>query len=96
MKLSLGMIETYGITPAIRAADMMMKCAYVTVLGVERAGSGLVTVLIQGKLDSVQAALEIGAREAQECGMLAAAHVISNPDDGLCKLLPPNETEETG
>lgn len=92
-KQSLGMIETIGITPAIRAADMMVKCAYITVVSIEKSGAGIVTVLIQGKLDSVQAALEIGALEAQNTGELVAVHVINNPDDGLAGLLPGNGTE---
>ncbi|MCM3340081.1 BMC domain-containing protein [Paenibacillus sp. MER TA 81-3] len=95
MKESLGMIETIGMTPAIRAADMMVKCAYVTVLGFEKSGSGIVTVLIQGKLDSVQAALDIGALEAKNTGELVAVHIINNPDDGIGQLLPRDGTEGT-
>ena len=46
--LALGMIETRGLTASIEAADAMLKAADVELVGTEKIGSGLVTVMVQG------------------------------------------------
>ncbi|TCZ78778.1 BMC domain-containing protein [Paenibacillus albiflavus] len=93
MKQALGMIETIGMTAAIRAADMMIKCAYVEVAGFEKSGAGYVMVLIKGSISSVQAALEIGAEEASRTGQLIAVHAINNPYEGIHPLIPVDRME---
>ena len=45
---ALGMVETRGLVAAIEAADAMVKAANVTLIGTERIGSGLVTVMVRG------------------------------------------------
>ena len=45
---ALGMVETRGLTAAIEAADAMTKSAEVTLVGTEKIGSGLVTVMVRG------------------------------------------------
>ena len=87
MKQSVGMIETIGLTSAWAAADMMIKFAYVDVIKVERSGSGYVTVVVQGDVESVRIALEVGADAAGSKGELIAVHLLSKPDAGLDKLL---------
>ncbi len=42
---ALGMVETRGLTAAIEAADAMTKSAEVSLIGTEKIGSGLVTVM---------------------------------------------------
>jgi len=46
--IALGMIETKGLVGAIEAADAMVKAANVKLIGQERIGSGLVTVMVRG------------------------------------------------
>ena len=58
---ALGMVETRGLVAAIEAADAMVKAANVTLIGTERIGSGLVTVMVRGDVDAVQAATDAGA-----------------------------------
>ena len=53
---ALGMVETRGLVAAIEAADAMVKAANVTLIGTERIGSGLVTVMVRGDVGAVQAA----------------------------------------
>ena len=53
---ALGMIETRGLTAAIEAADAMVKAAEVTMIGTEKIGSGLVTVMVRGDVGAVKAA----------------------------------------
>lgn len=55
---ALGMVETRGLVAAIEAADAMVKAANVTLIGTERIGSGLVTVMVRGDVGAVQAATD--------------------------------------
>ena len=48
MSNALGMIETKGLVGAIEAADAMTKSANVELVGYEKIGSGLVTVMVRG------------------------------------------------
>ena len=48
---ALGMVETRGLTAAIEAADAMTKAAEVTLVGTEKIGSGLVTVMFVEMLE---------------------------------------------
>ena len=85
---ALGMIETRGLTAAIEAADAMVKAAEVTLIGTEKIGSGLVSVMVRGDVGAVKAATEAGAQSAQRLGELVAVHVIPRPHADVEKLLP--------
>ena len=54
---ALGMVETKGLVGAIEAADAMVKAANVTLVGYEKIGSGLVTVMVRGDVGAVKAAM---------------------------------------
>ena len=43
---ALGLIETRGLVGSIEAADAMVKAANVALVGYEKIGSGLVTVMV--------------------------------------------------
>jgi microcompartment protein CcmL/EutN len=58
---ALGMIETRGLTAAIEAADAMTKAAEVHLIGTEKIGSGLVTVMVRGDVGATKAAVEAGS-----------------------------------
>jgi microcompartment protein CcmL/EutN len=88
MNESLGIIETKGLTAAIEAADAMLKAANVEIVGTEKIGSGLVSVLIKGEVGAVKAATEVGAEAAQRIGELVAVHVIPRPHGDVVKILP--------
>ena len=49
MKEALGMVETRGLVAAIEAADAMVKAANVEMVGSEKIGSGLVSVMVRGE-----------------------------------------------
>ena len=85
---SLGMVETRGLVAAIEAADAMVKAANVTLIGTEKIGSGLVTVMVIGDVGAVKAATEVGAAAAQRLGELVAVHVIPRPHGDVEKILP--------
>ena len=44
---ALGMVETRGLVASIEAADTMLKAANVVLVGTEKIGSGLVTVMVR-------------------------------------------------
>ena len=88
VKQALGMIETRGLTAAIEAADSMVKAAEVVLVGTEKIGSGLVTVMVRGDVGAVKAAVEAGATTASSLGELVATHVIPRPHEDVEKILP--------
>ncbi len=85
---ALGMVETRGLTAAIEAADSMVKAAQVTLIGTEKIGSGLVTVMVRGDVGAVKSAVEAGAANASKLGELVATHVIPRPHQDVEKILP--------
>lgn len=87
-KEALGMVETRGLTAAIDAADAMTKAAEVTLVGTEKIGSGLVTVMVRGDVGAVKAAVEAGESAASKLGELVATHVIPRPHSDVENILP--------
>ena len=85
---ALGMVETRGLTAAIEAADAMTKAAEVTLVGTEKIGSGLVTVMVRGDVGAVKAAVESGRAAASRLGELVATHVIPSPPTDVEKIIP--------
>lgn len=85
---ALGMVETRGLVAAIEAADAMLKAANVTLVGTEKIGSGLVSVMVRGDVGAVKAAVESGASSASRLGELVATHVIPRPHTDVEKILP--------
>ncbi len=85
---ALGMIETRGLTAAIEAADAMVKAAEVTLIGTEKIGSELVSVMVRGDVGAVKAAVESGTAAASKLGEIIATHVIPRPHTDVEKILP--------
>ena len=85
---ALGMVETRGLVAAIEAADAMVKAANVTLIGTEKIGSGLVSVMVRGDVGAVKAAVEAGGAAASRLGEVIATHVIPRPHGDVEKLLP--------
>lgn len=76
---ALGLVETRGLVPSIEAADAMVKAANVHLVGYERVGGGMVTVMVRGDVGAVKAATEAGAEAATKVGELVSVHVIPRP-----------------
>lgn len=85
---ALGMIETRGLVASIEAADAMVKAANVILIGNEKIGSGLVTVMVRGDVGAVKAAVEAGGEAASRLGEVIATHVIPRPHSDVEKILP--------
>ena len=85
---ALGLIETKGLVGAIEAADAMTKSANVELVGYEKIGSGLVTVMVRGDVGAVKAAVEAGCVAAANVGEVVSTHVIPRPHADTEKILP--------
>ena len=85
---ALGMIETKGLVAAVEAADAMVKAADVTLVGTEKIGSGLVSVMVRGDVGAVKAAVESGSAAASRLGEIIAVRVIPRPHGDVEKILP--------
>lgn len=85
---ALGLIETRGLVAAIEAADAMVKAANVELVGSEKIGSGLVTVMVRGDVGAVKAATDAGAQAAKRVGEVVSVHVIPRPHMDTETMLP--------
>ena len=84
---ALGMIETKGLVGAIEAADAMTKSANVELIGYEKIGSGLVTVMVRGDVGAVKASVDAGAVAAEKVGEIVSKHVIPRPHTDVERIL---------
>lgn len=57
MSKSIGMIETNGMVSATKAADAALKSANVRLVGYDNAGDGRITVIVEGNISAVKAAI---------------------------------------
>jgi ethanolamine utilization protein EutM len=83
---ALGMIETRGLATSIEALDVMVKTAHVQLVKQSMVDPALVTVLVEGDVSAVKAAVEAGAEAARKKGSLIAFNVIPHPDSNLSCL----------
>jgi len=85
---ALGLIETQGFTAVFEAIDTACKVANVRVIGKEKLGGGFITIIIEGDLSAVHAAIDAGQTKVEGLGKLIAAHVIARPSESVLALLP--------
>jgi ethanolamine utilization protein EutM len=83
MSEALGMIETKGYVGSVEASDAMVKAANVTLIKTVAIGGGLITVLAQGDVGSIKAAVDAGAKAAAKVGELVSSHIIARPHEEL-------------
>lgn len=84
---ALGLIETKGLIAAINAADAMLKAATVTLVRRDLVGGGYVTVIVQGEVGAVKAAVDAGAEAAKKVGELVSVLVIPRPHSDMGKIV---------
>ncbi len=88
MNNALGLVETKGLVGAIEAADAMVKSANVQLIGYEKIGSGLITVMVRGDVGAVKAAVDAGSAAASVVGEVKSSHVIPRPLSDVEAILP--------
>ena len=87
MSDSIGMVETKGYVGSVEASDAMVKAANVKLVKTIPIGGGLITVLCQGDVGSVKAAVDAGAEAAKRVGELVCSHVIARPHAELIRTI---------
>ncbi|MCG3180356.1 MAG: Propanediol utilization protein PduA [Phycisphaerae bacterium] len=85
---AIGMVETKGLVAAIEAIDAMLKAAKVRYMGMQKAGSGLVSVTVTGDVAACRASVDAGATAAGRVGEVISIHVIPRPHPEVEKVLP--------
>ena len=87
MTISLGVIETVGLTRAIQAADAACKAAGVNLTGYRKAGAGLVSVYFEGEISAVTAAVECGLDVIRHQDEDSMSLVMARPDNSVLAML---------
>ena len=85
MSQALGLIETKGYVGNVEAADAMAKAADVDIVKQVQIGGGFLTILVQGDVGSVKAAVDAGSEAVSRVGELVSSHVIARPHTELLK-----------
>ena len=85
---AIALLEVQALVAAITGLDAMVKAADVKLIHVEkRLGGRLVTIVVEGEVSAVTAALEAGAAAAKEVGNLKVCEVIARPHPDVMKFL---------
>jgi ethanolamine utilization protein EutM len=87
MNQAIGLIETKGFVAVVEAADAMLKAANVKLIKYQSIGGGYVTVVVEGDVGAVKAAVDAGAAAAKRVGEIFSVHVIPRPHEETSKLL---------
>ena len=88
MEKAIALLEVQANVAAIAGLDAMVKAANVRLIHVERRlGGRLVTVVVEGTVSDVTAALEAGRIAAAEVGNVKVCEVIARPHPEVMKFL---------
>ena len=74
--------------PVVKKEEKRMSQEALGMVGTEKIGSGLVTVMVRGDVGAVKSAVEAGASSAGRLGELVATHVIPRPHTDVEMILP--------
>lgn len=85
---ALGLLSTPSFPAIVGTADAMLKAAEVTLVGYEKIGSGLCTVIVRGNIADVRLAVEEGSRLAEKLGQTVSKLVIARPMPNLEAVFP--------
>ena len=84
-KDALGLLEAFSVTSIIEGADAAIKAADVTLfrIHVAMAIGGKGYLMLTGRVDDVEAAVEAGAQQIGRRGLLVSKVVIPRPEERL-------------
>jgi microcompartment protein CcmL/EutN len=85
----MGMLETYGLLPAIEGLDAAIKSANVSVRSFEYVSGGLITWIVDGEVGAVRVAVAAGKAAASRVGDVVSDHVIARTALDVAEMLPP-------
>lgn len=95
MNDAVGIIEMFGFVTAIAAADAAAKAADVKIIAIDTNKPAnadavevplITAVKLSGDVSAVRAAVEAGAKKAEEISGVINTHVISRPTDDAVKM----------
>ncbi len=99
----MGLIETKGYAPLVRAVDAALKAAQVSLATGHKVGGGLALATVAGDVGAVRAALDAAQAVISTMGGYGMTHVIARPDPAVWEMLrkdglkvPGAETPKTG
>ena len=85
---AIALLEVQALVAAITGLDAMVKAADVKLIHVEkRLGGRLVTVVVEGEVSAVKAAIEAGSAAAAQVGNVKGTEVIARPHPDVMKFL---------
>lgn len=85
---AIGLVETFGIVDALEAADAMVKCSSVDLVGYENVASGYISILVQGDVEACNTAVRSGVSSVERIGSKAySSVVISSPHPMLKQIV---------
>ena len=84
---AIGLLEVSGLTASIVGLDEMVKTAEVRLVHTEkRLGGRLVTLVVTGKVDAVNSAIERGKAITEPYSPAYGCEVIANPHPEVLKF----------
>ena len=89
MSRAIGMLETYGLLPAIEGLDAALKAANVSLRSFDYVSGGLLAWFVEGEVGAVRVAVDAGKAAASRLGKVISSHVIPRPAQGVTDSLPP-------
>jgi microcompartment protein CcmL/EutN len=89
MGRAIGMLETYGLLPAIEGLDAALKAANVSLRSFDYVSGGLLAWFVEGEVGAVRVAVDAGKAAASRLGKVISHHVIPRPAQGVADSLPP-------
>ena len=85
---AIALLEVQAMVAAITGLDAMVKAADVKLIHVEkRLGGRLVTVVVEGEVSAVTAAVQAGATAAAKVGKVKSCEVIARPHPDVMRFL---------
>ena len=85
---AIALLEVQAMVAAITGLDAMVKAADVKLIHVEkRLGGRLVTVVVEGEVSAVKAAIEAGSAAAAQVGNVKCCEVRARPHPDVMKFL---------
>jgi microcompartment protein CcmL/EutN len=84
---ALGLVEVIGYVAAIEACDVCLKSANVHLVGIDKVGSGIVTVSVTGDVGAVKSAVESAQISVSRIGSLRSTHVIPRLNQDVVEAL---------
>lgn len=91
---ALGLVEVIGYVAAIEASDACLKSANVSLVSIDKVGSGIVTLTISGDVGAVKSAVESAEMAVNRIGTLRSTHVIPRINKEVADVLFKKETKE--